>query len=291
MDEDRVRDRELAEVDLAEARKPASRILEQLVEEGKGEIERRNRNLLITGFEAGLEVGLGVFMMAVTLTYADNILPKPIVEFFLAHMYTIGFIFVILGRSELFTEHTTIAVLPVLNRKANLAELARLWAVIYIANLAGTAVFAIIAALTGPGLGIVDPPAFGQLAHRMVDHSWWVIFLSAILAGWMMGLLAWMVTAARDTISQVAVIWLVTSAIGFSGLHHVISGSVEVLVGLFAHQGITWWDYGYFLLWATLGNSIGGAIFVAALKNSYVMEEKERKADKRETKPGKELLP
>jgi formate/nitrite transporter FocA (FNT family) len=41
-----------------------------------------------------------------------------------------GFLFVILGRSELFTEHTTLAVLPVLDGRASLRQLGRLWGLI-----------------------------------------------------------------------------------------------------------------------------------------------------------------
>jgi len=93
-----------------------------------------------------------------------------------------------------------------------------------------------------------------------------VIFLSAVLAGWLMGLLSWLVAAGRDTISQVVLVWLITAAIGFAGLHHVILGAVEVLAGAFAGQGVGPADVGHFLLWATLGNTLGGALFVALLK-------------------------
>jgi formate-nitrite transporter family protein len=90
--------------------------------------------------------------------------------------------------------------------------------------------------------------------------------LSAILAGWLMGLLSWLVAAGRDTISQIVLVWLITTAIGFARLHHAIVGTVEVLAGAFAGQGITAGDFGHFLLFATLGNIAGGVVFVAFLK-------------------------
>ncbi len=58
--------------------------------------------------------------------------------------------------------------------------------------------------------------------------------LSAILEGWLMGLLAWLVAAARETISQLFIIWLITASIGIAHLHHCIVGNVEVLAGLFS---------------------------------------------------------
>lgn len=86
----------------------------------------------------------------------------------------------------------------------------------------------------------------------------------------MMGLLSWLLSAARDTISQVFVVFLVTAAIGFGQLHHSIVGTVEVLAGVFAGQGIDLAHYGHFILWATVGNALGGVIFVALIKYSHV---------------------
>ncbi len=54
-------------------------------------------------------------------------------------------------------------------------------------------------------------------------------------------------------------------------LHHVVVGSVEVLAGAFSGQGVTIAEYGYFLLYATLGNAVGGAFFVALIKYSYAI--------------------
>jgi len=59
---------------------------------------------------------------------------------------------------------------------------------------------------------------------------------------------------------------LITTAIGFARLHHVVVGSVEVLAGVFSGEGVTAGDFGQFLLYATLGNIAGGVVFVAFLK-------------------------
>jgi formate/nitrite transporter FocA (FNT family) len=92
------------------------------------------------------------------------------------------------------------------------------------------------------------------------------MFLIAILAGRLVGLLSWLVAAGRDTISQVVLVWLVTTSIGFAGLRHVVLGSVEVFSGAFSGQGVGAWDIGRFLLWTTLGHTLGGEVFVANLK-------------------------
>ena len=84
-----------------------------------------------------------------------------------------------------------------------------------------------------------------------------------------MGLLSWLVAASRDTISQIAIVWLIATVIGFAHLHHVVVGSVEVLAGVFAGSDVTMSDYGHFLLWTTLGNAIGGPFFVAFIKSGF----------------------
>lgn len=257
-------------VDAREPRKPPRRIMEQEISAGLGEIRRSTKGLFISGLSAGLDVGFSLFLMAVMYTYTRDQLPDALVQILVANMYAVGFIFVIVGRSELFTEHTTLATLPVLNGNATLAGLIRLWVVVYTANLMGAAIFAALATVIGPNLGVIEPAAFGWIAHHLVDHSWWVILLSAVLAGWMMGLLSWLIAAGRETISQIYLVWIVTTAIGLGKLHHSIVGTVEVLAGYFAGQGITLADFGHFLLWTTLGNSIGGVVFVALIKYGHV---------------------
>lgn len=267
------------DVDTREPRKSARHILEQEISEGLGEIQRSTAGLFMAGLSAGLDIGFSLLLMAVMTTAVDGYLSEPVRRILVANMYSIGFIFVILGRSELFTEHTTLATLPVLNGRSPLSGLARLWGVVYSSNLVGGAIFAALAVAIGPALGVVDPAAFGVIAHHVVDHAWWVILLSAILAGWLMGLLSWLVAAGRDTISQIVLVWLVTSAIGFARLHHSIVGTVEVLAGLFARQGITMMDFGTFLLWTTIGNSIGGVVFVAIIKYSHVIRSERDRED------------
>ena len=252
------------------AKKPAEAILSEQIEEEVEQIERNGWSLFLSGTSAGFELGFSVFLMAVMLTLTRDQLSEPISRVLVASVYSIGYIFVILGRSELFTEHTTQAVLPVLDRKASFIGLARLWVIIYVSNLVGGAVFAALAAWIGPALHVADPEAFGEIAGYVVGYPWWAILISGILAGWMMGLLTWLVVAGRDTIGQVACVWIVTFAIGLAHLHHSIAGTIEALAGLFAGQPVEMSEIGVFLLFATLGNAIGGVVFVALFKYGQI---------------------
>jgi formate/nitrite transporter FocA (FNT family) len=256
-----------------ETQKSYRDILRQQVHEELVQIQRPTAGLFISGLSAGLDVGFSLLLMAVMYTMTAGVFSEPVVNILVANMYSVGFIFVILGRSELFTEHTTLAFLPVLNGRASLGALSRLWATIYTSNLIGAAIFAFLATIIGPALDVIDPTAFEALARPLVEHPWWIILLSGVMAGWMMGLLSWLITASRDTVSQVLIVWLVTTGIGLAHLHHSIVGTVEVLAAVFATQGVTFAEFGHFLLWATLGNAIGGFVFVALIKYGHASQE------------------
>jgi formate/nitrite transporter FocA (FNT family) len=257
----------------AEPKKPSRQILQHEIEEGADALDRPLGALFVSGLSAGLDIGFSLFLMAVVRTLTEDGFGEPARKLLIGNMYAIGFIFVVLGRSELFTEQTTLAVLPVLNRRATPAALARLWAVVYVANLLGAAAFAGLVVQIGPALGVIDGRVFGDLARAVTDHPGVVMFGSAVLAGWLMGLLSWLVAASRDTISQIVLVWLIATVIGLGGLHHVVVGSVEVLAGAFS-GAVSAADYGHFLLWTTLGNAVGGSFFVALIKYSYAIRGK-----------------
>lgn len=250
-----------------------STILEGQLAEGLAELRRPMDSLFLSALSAGLDIGFGPLLMAVTLTLAGTGggLDEPIVTFMVANAYSVGFILVILGRSELFTEHTTLAVLPVLDGRASPARLARLWGIVYAGNIVGGVGFAAFAVLVAPALKAVEAGAFVKIASKLVAPDPWVLFAGAIFAGWLMGLLSWLVGAAQETISRVFFVWLVTTVIALAGLPHCIVGNVEVLLGLLAGGDISWLAYGRFMVFVTAGNAVGGAVFVALLKYGHVV--------------------
>jgi formate/nitrite transporter FocA (FNT family) len=253
----------------SDPKKASVQILREEIREGLNVFARSPSQLFYSGVSAGLDVGFSLFLMGVMRTLAQNHFSEAVTRILVAAMYSFGFIFVVLGRSELFTEQTTLAVLPVLNGDEKISSLGRLWGIVLLSNLIGAAIFAALIVVIAPALGVVDPDIFGDIAHRMVNHTGVVIFGSAVLAGWLMGLLSWLVTASRDTISQIVLVGLITWAIGIAGLHHVVAGAVEVLGGVFIGRGANMADFGKFLIWATLGNIVGGTVFVALIKYGH----------------------
>jgi formate/nitrite transporter FocA (FNT family) len=255
---------------LEEAQKSYHTVLEQQVTEATEELQRTAAGLLLSSLSAGMDLGFGPFLMAVALTLVGEAWSHQASQLLVANAYAVGFIFVVIGRSTLFTERTMSAVLPVLDGKARLADLLRLWTFALVGNLVGVVIIAAIIGLFGPLLGVVRPSALAEIADKLIRHPWWVMLLSGVLAGWLMGLMTWLVTAARDTTGQILAVWMTAFILGFIGLHHSIAGSIEILMALFAGAGPAAADFGKFILWAVLGNVVGGSCFVALLKFGHV---------------------
>lgn len=254
---------------LEEAKKAPGQILQAELVEAMDALTRSSLRLFLSGLSAGLDIGFSLFLVAVVQTLGQGSLSEPVLKILVGMMYSFGFILVVVGRSELFTEQTSLAILPLLSRQASFKMVIRLWGIVYLANLIGAMLFAVLVVIIGPALGVIDVKVFGELSRSIVAHPGWVILLSGMLAGWLMGLLSWLVYAGRDTISQILIVFLITSVIGLGHLHHCIVGSVEVLAGVFADPGTTLADYGHFLLWTTAGNALGGVIFVSLLKYGH----------------------
>lgn len=239
-------------------------ILVRESEAALAELERDVRALALSAFTAGLNLSFGALLMLMALSMHDfgSDLTRQLT---LAGLSSVGFIIVMIGQTELFTAHTTMSVLPLFAGATTGRRVAGRWTVMLVANLLGTAMFAALVVALGPRLGVVSHDAIAALADSLTGFSWPVVFGSAVLAGWLMGLATWLSKAARDTAGQVLAIVLVTGAIGVGPLHHVVLGSTELLTALFAGTGTSWSQYLHVLVWAALGNTVGGAVFVGLL--------------------------
>lgn len=243
-----------------EALKSSRTILDEEIREAEMELERPASCLFVAGLMGGLGIGVSLFLIGVVLTLVDRPLHDPTMTFLVANAHTVGFILVIMGRTDLFTEYTTLAVLPVLEGRASVGSLARFWGWIYGANLLGVALFALTTLALGPALDVMESSRLAEAAHPLLGSAWWTVLLSAGVTGWLMGMLAWLVTSGRDTVGQVFFIWLIALVIALGHLHHSVSGFALVFFAWMegAAAGVA---LGHFVLWATIGNALGGVVF------------------------------
>lgn len=248
-------------------------ILDQLSEDALLQHERPSWSLFLSALAAGLEIGFSILLMGVLFSLFENRISEPAMQLLLALSYPLGFLFVIIGREELFTEQTTIAVIPVLNKKKGVKSLFRLWAIVFVGNIIGCFIFGFILATLPVEMEIIRPEAYQHIAKKIPLYNWASLFGSAVFAGWLMGLLAWLISSTTETISRILLILLVTFVIGVTGLHHCIVGSVEMFAAMLSGDSITFSNYIHFVSLAVPGNIIGGAVFVAALKVSHNKKE------------------
>ena len=241
-------------------------ILKQQIVEGQETYDRTPQSILLSSITAGLEIGFSYLLLCAVFYFFRDTLQEESLFKIMAFVYPIGFIMVILGQSILFTEQTSLLTLPVLNKKRSLKSLLKIWGTVIAGNLLGGYIIAFILIWIGPKLHIFDHASIEKIAEHVTDYSSMVIFVSAILAGWLMGLLSWLITSSRDTMSRIFIIYIITATMSFTGLHHSIIGSVEVFSGMIISSKIEILDYLKFQSFALLGNSIGGGVFVALLK-------------------------
>lgn len=237
--------------------------------EGAAELERSVRALFWSGLAAGLSMGFSFVSQG--LLHHD--LSGAAGQHALASFgYAVGFVIVVLGRQQLFTESTLSAVLPVLSERTGktLAAMFRLWAVVLAANLIGTWIFAAALAWLRP----FPPEAAGSLAYladEAVKHGFGETLVRAVFAGWLIALMVWLLPPSGPT--RILVIALLAWAVALGRFSHVIAGSTEAAYGVFiGHAG--WTDYGWrFLLPTLIGNTLGGVALVALLNHAPVSHE------------------
>ena len=245
-------------------------IMVEQIEAGLKEHRRSNIGLLISSLSAGLEVGFSILVIGIIYTLFKTEVSPGKLYLMMALVYPIGYIFVIIGRSELFTEHTVLATIPVLNGEASFKSLFNLWIIVYVGNLIGGYLFGTIVLQFNAGKHLISLDFFHFVSQKMVAYSSINILVSSIMAGWLMGTLSWLLSSAQDTLSRVAMIFFITFIISIAGLHHCIVGSIEIFMAYFANANdISGLEFLKFQGLSTLGNIIGGVVLVALVKYAH----------------------
>lgn len=245
-------------------------IYDDQVKESLDEHHRSKLGVFVSALGAGLEVGFSVYVIVLIISLFENVVHPSTLHILKSLAYSVGFLFVSLSQSELFTEQTALSALPVLAKKISLKSLWKLWGAIFTGNMVGGLIFSIFLLQLNTSLTFIDTDVFGKIAKGIVSYPAKDLLLSAMLAGWLMALLSWMATACHNTISRIFIVILVTFIIGLGNLHHCILGAIEVMLSLMSSDAITISEALKFQFWVTSGNAIGGVLFVAALRTSFV---------------------
>ncbi|MBD5633582.1 MAG: formate/nitrite transporter family protein [Candidatus Eremiobacteraeota bacterium] len=248
----------------------AAVVFETIRREGETELRRPVFSLALSGLAAGLSMGASLAGEGLIRSMLPDAQWRPLAVSF---GYTLGFLIVVIGRQQLFTENTITAILPLLDDKdkgSKLLQVLRLWSVVLLANIAGAAAFAFAAAHTSIFSAEVRT-TFGEIAREAVAPGFGSILLRGIASGWLIALMVWMLPGA-DT-NRPLIVLIVTYFVGLGSFSHIIAGSVEAIY-LVAIGGLSWAGYlGGFLLPVFIGNVIGGTSLVALLNYGQVVAE------------------
>ncbi len=247
--------------------RPNALVIHEVIrEEGDDELARSVTGLALSALAAGLAMGFSPLTESVISAHLPDVPWRPLIA---KLGYTVGFLIVITGRQQLFTENTLTPVLPLLSKPTleKLGRLLRLWATVLVANLVGTLAFAWVIGNTA-AFGPEIKHGFHELGTKALEGSFGLHVLRGIFAGWLIALVVWMLPGAES--GRLAVIIIMTYIVGLAGLAHVIVGSVETLY-LVTTGAATWASYfDGFLAPVLLGNILGGVTLVAALNFGQV---------------------
>ncbi|HXC89991.1 MAG TPA: formate/nitrite transporter family protein [Stellaceae bacterium] len=253
--------------DRARLRTPV--IYEIVRREGETEMERPITSLWWSGVAAGLSISFSLLAQAALLLHLPDVPWRPLVSSF---GYSVGFLIVVLARQQLFTENTVTVVLPVMAEltAANVRRLARMWSVVFAANMTGTFVAALFCTVT-PVLAPDLRAAMLELSRAGMALGWVEMLFRAVGAGFLIAAMVWLIPSAEG--AQFQVITMVTYLIALAGFAHIVAGSVEGFM-LVLNGGLTIWDMiGRFIVPVLLGNIIGGTALFAVISYAQVMKE------------------
>jgi formate/nitrite transporter FocA (FNT family) len=249
----------------------AAEIHENVMEPGEKELERPTASLLWSALASGLVIGFSFVGGA----FAAGLVAPAYRHAAFSAVDPLGFIFVIIARSELFTENTLVPVIPFLEHRdrRRFRQLLRVWSLLLIGNLVGAAIFGWALART-PMVPQSMQAELGRLAAEATSGAFGHVVYAAVFAGWLIALLSWLLASTHATGAQIVLIWLCTAPISALHFRHSIAGSVEAFYRV-AAGGAGWLEMlGGFVVPSVIGNAIGGVLLVALLNHGQVVAER-----------------
>jgi len=252
----------------AERTAPGPRVVHEAIRrQGEEELARPSHALFWSGVAAGLSMGFSLVGEAVLEAALPPAAWRPVVA---KLGYSLGFVFVVLGRQQLFTETTLTAVLPLLvapSRK-RFFQVARVWGVMLAANVLGALLFAL--ALEPAGLFTPEQRrTLAEIGARALAPGPAMVLVRGVFGGWLIARMVWLLPASAG--SRFYVIVVVTWLVGAGEFAHSVAGSVDVLYRVVTGETGAGEYLLRFLLPVLVGNSLGGVALVAALNHAQVV--------------------
>ena len=262
-------EQEQKEIEQAEERTAISAnvVHEAIRREGRDELRRPTSALAWSALAAGLSMGFSFVAEALIHSMLPDAPWRPLISKF---GYSVGFLIVIMGRQQLFTENTLTVILPLLHRRdlKTFKNVCRLWAVVFAFNMLGALIFAWTIGNTDVFSAEVRQ-VFNEIGQHALHAEFSSMLLRGIFAGWLIALMVWLLPAAAEV--RLWVIIFLTFVVGIGGFPHIIAGSIEVFY-LAATGAASWGEVlGGYVLPTFIGNVLGGVMLVAMFNHAQVV--------------------
>jgi formate-nitrite transporter family protein len=227
-------------------------------EEGARRLERPLLEVVSTAFAAGFDILAGVALLAVVAAPLEHHFGKDAAHVFGSVAFGVGFVFLIVGRGELFTENFLVPLAGLHGRERGAWwKIGELWSVSPLCNIAAGAAMALILTVHG-----VLPEGSGRVvvetAQKIHANHPLALFMSAVFAGALLTAMTWFVEGQESVGVRVAIAWICGAFLALAGLNHVIVVSIELIFAIRFGAHIPWiFVLGNFGL-AAAGNMLGG---------------------------------
>lgn len=246
------------------------RLLYEIIrQDGIEELSRPSKALLFSGITAGLVITFSFIFKAIFTAYTPN---EPWAPLITNMGYTVGFLLVILGRMQLFTENTITTVVPLFNPLSlkKLLVVSKLWGTVFGANLIGTA----LAALFLQNEHVFNPEfvvAMNAIAHHVADMSVSDNILRGIPAGILIASVVWMMPTVGN--GKFVMIFFFIYLIALGDFTHVVVGSAEMAYLVIQGEANLYDYFITFLIPTALGNILGGTVVFTMMIYGQVTDE------------------
>ena len=248
-------------------KKPAE-VAKAAVAAGKTKTLITPDKLILLGFLAGAYIAFGGHL-AIIVGGGVNVetLGKGVQKLLFGGVFPVGLMLVVIGGSELFTGNCLLPPIALFAGETDRNGVLRNWGWVYLGNFVGS-VFVAFFLSTLTGLFAAEPwqSFIIDLAEKKVALGWGAAFWRAVGCNWLVCLAIWMAIAAEDIVSKIFAIWFPIMAFVAMGFEHSIANMYFIPAGMFAGADVSLLQFLLLnLLPVTIGNIIGGFIFVALI--------------------------
>ena len=255
-------------------------IFQRIIAAADEEMDTGTRELFFSALAGGFAITITFLVYASLTAKTDG---HPVLS---ALLYPLGFVYIILGGYQLYTENTLPPVALVLERLASFPALLRTWTLVALGNFAGGALGALALAYGG----VFEPSTAAaaiELSEKGLHTDWWALFVKGGFAGLVVAGVVWLDYASRDTITRFVLVYVAFLVIPIADLFHVVVSFTELAFLFYLGEAALLPGLVGFVLPVLLGNTLGGVLLVTVV--NYFQTTERRLADARHDGAARQL--